>query len=511
MRSANVMDRRLFGVSALAFVAACSVDDMRLNAHPRFKANPFMLGVASGDPTSSGFVIWTRLVDDALDERPVIVSWEVAEDETFRHIVRTGRHAAERAVAHSVHVEVDGLRAGRPYWYRFHAGGATSPVGRTTTFPQSVEQIRFALVSCQNWEHGYFTAYRDIVASNAAFILHVGDYIYERTWGELPYVRPHGLPEAKDLEGYRQRYALYHTDASLQSAHAAVPFIATWDDHEVSNDYANVIGVTGQSPEEFAKRRAAAYQAYFEHMPIRPSIWQSGGGTHMYRKLALGDLLSLHVLDARQYRDVQPCSSPEHRGGQKVAQCAERLDPARTVLGRPQEDWLYHNLRNERAQWTTIAQQMLFANLELASDPDESVWSDFWDGYAANRTRLVNALSTPTVRNAVVLGGDIHSSWVCDVKSDYARPDSAIVGSEFITTCLASRNPATELFGPSLNRNAHVRFMDNLGSGYTLCDVDREHWRAELRRVDSLADQNSACRAFASFIAEDGRPGPRPA
>lgn len=238
-----MIDRRTFAAGALATLAACTVPNTRNatreGAARRFSSDPFALGVASGDPSSDGFVIWTRLVGDSLDQRPVRVSWEVAEDEGFHHIVRTGSYQAVAALAHSVHVEVDNLRAGRPYWYRFHADTATSTVGRSLTFDRSPAKSRFALASCQNWEHGYFTAYRDMLAANVDFILHVGDYIYERTWGTPPYARPHGLAEATDLDSYRERYALYRTDPSLQAAHATVPFITTWDDHEVSNDYAS--------------------------------------------------------------------------------------------------------------------------------------------------------------------------------------------------------------------------------------------------------------------------------
>jgi len=510
-----MITRRTFSLGAIgtaaALASATGLASTRKLGEPRVTTDPFPLGVASGDPTTSGFVIWTRLVAPALDDRPIEVSWEVAEDERFRRIVRSGQTRCDSTLAHAVHVEVDNLRAGRPYWYRFRALGAASRTGRALTFAPSAARARFALASCQNWEHGYFTAYRDIVASDVDFILHVGDYIYERTWGTPPYVRPHGLPEAADLASYRQRYALYRTDPQLQDAHAAVPFVVTWDDHEVSNDYAGDIGVTGQSPEEFARRRHAAYQAYFEHMPVRPSIWRQGGGARMYRHLAVGDLLSLHILDARQYRDVQACGSESQRGGRLVRECAATRNPARTLLGKQQEAWLYDALRRERAHWTTIAQQMLFAKLDLSAGEPEAVWSDFWDGYSANRERLVRALATPAVRNAVVLGGDIHSCWVSDIKSDYARPESATVGSEFITTCLASRNHTMKELDMSLDESPHVQFMNNETSGYTLCDVDRHRWDVQLRGVESLADPGSRCRTVARFIVADKRPGPRAA
>lgn len=489
-----------------AWLAACASGGCSTPA-PRFVSDPFALGVASGEPSSDGFVIWTRLVGADLPASAIAVGWEVADDENFTRIVRRGRYTAVAALAHAVHVELRGLRPGRPYWYRFHAGGQTSRVGRSATTDLQPRTLRLALSCCQNWEHGYFSAYRDMLCQNLDLILHVGDYIYERSWGEPPFARGPAGPEARDLAGYRRRHALWRSDPDLQAAHATLPFVVTWDDHEVSNDYAAAYSGVGDSSEVFAQRRAAAYQAYFEHMPLRPSMLAADGSLRLYRRLGWGQLASLHVLDTRQYRDDQACAAPDEQAGRALRDCAALQDPARTLLGPTQESWLRRGLGTERAQWSLIAQQLLFSQLDLQAGAGRSVWSDFWDGYPHCRQRSIAALRQPAVRNALVLGGDIHSYWACDVKDDYDDPDSVTVASELVTTCLASRNPSTGRFGAVRDNNPHVRACDLDGSGYILLDIVAQRVRSELRVVDDLADPASRCTPRHVFVVEDGRPG----
>lgn len=491
-----------FACAATRFLEAGALATVH-EARPRLTTDPFALGVASGDPTSSGMVLWTRLAGVEEDAR---VAYEVAEDQGFRRIVRAGTVIAPRARGGSTHVELEGLRPGRTYFYRFHFAGAVSRVGRSATVAHAPQRARLALTSCQHWEQGWFSAYRDMIAQAPNAVIQVGDYIYEKSFGRGPTVRSFGTTEPVTLEEYRARHALYRSDPDLADAHAALPFIVTWDDHEVENDYAGLNGVVTRDPAAFARRRAAAYQAYFEHMPIAPSRLRPNGEVRLFRRFGWGDLLTLHVLDTRQYRSAQPCPSANKRGGQVVVGCAEREAPGATMLGHAQEAWLSDGLVRERARWSLIAQQTLFARLHLPATSD-AAYTDIWDGYAANRSRLIERLARPNIRNPVLLGGDVHSFWVNDVQRDPERPDSQTIATEFVTSCLASRNGPEALFAPAQRLNPHVRFLDNAHAGYTLIEVVPDRLSVDMRAVDKLSDKASGCRSLARYAVADGRPG----
>lgn len=502
-----MLDRRrlVAGAAVLAatrFAQAGAAARVR-EARPRPTREPFALGVASGDPAPDGFVIWTRVVGVAED---VAVAWEVAEDEGFRRIVRRGRALAASGRAGAVHVRLQGLSPGRPYFYRFHLGDAVSRTGRAATIAEDPQLLRLALTSCQHWEQGWFSAYRDMIAQRPDAVLQVGDYIYEKSFGAGPDVRAFGTPEPRTLDDYRARHALYRGDRDLADAHAALPFIVSWDDHEVENDYVAGHGVATADPAAFARRRAAAYQAYFEHMPIDPARLLPSGEARLYRRLRWGRLASVHVLDTRQYRTAQPCATPDERGGRIVQACSQTQAPGATMLGAAQEAWLHQGLRDETASWSLVTQQTLFSRLYLPQGPD-AAYSDVWDGYAAARDRTLAALAQPAVRNPVLLGGDVHSFWINDVKRDFARPESATVATEIVTSCLASRNGPEALFGPAQSLNPHVRFLDNRHAGYVLLDVTHGRLAIDLRAVDSLTDPRSACRSLARRVVESGRPG----
>ena len=391
-----MLDRRslLAGAVALAaarFSHAGAVARVR-DARPRLSGDPFALGVASGDPAPDGFVLWTRVLGMAED---VAVAWEVAEDEGFRRIVRKGRALGAKGRAGAVHVRVRGLLPGRPYFYRFHLGGAVSRVGCTATIPGDPRVLRLALTSCQHWEQGWFSAYRDMIAQRPDAVLQVGDYIYEKSFGAGPNVRAFGAPEPRMLDEYRARHALYRSDRDLADAHAALPFIVSWDDHEVENDYVAAEGVATTDPVVFAHRRAAAYQAYFEHMPIDPARLLPSGEARLYRRFGWGQLASVHMLDTRQYRTPHPCAVPVRRGGQIVRSCAEIAAPGASMLGLAQEAWLRRGLRDEAAAWSLVAQQTLFSRLYLPQGRD-AAYSDIWDGYASARDRAgPNSASGP--------------------------------------------------------------------------------------------------------------------
>ncbi|QCB43968.1 alkaline phosphatase [Sphingomonas sp. PAMC26645] len=490
--------RALIGAMAsLAVLPTIAVD-----AGARAYADPFALGVASGDPSADGFVLWTRLVGtqlEPLQAAAIVVRYEIATDAAFRGIVRTGRGLAHPERAHAVHVEVIGLPAGRPYWYRFHALGATSPVGRAVTVPRVADRLRLAVTSCQHWEQARFGVYRDIVTAEPDLILQLGDYIYEQSYPDVPRVRDFGAPEPRDVEGYRRRHALYKTDPDLQLAHRACPWVVTWDDHEVLNDYAGLANREGLPPAVFAARRAAAYQAYFEHMPIRPSLWRGRREAHLYRAVDWADLASLSVLDTRQYRSSPPCAAPNVARNVRLIDCAEAAAPSRTIMGDAQERWLSDRLAGEMRPWTIVAQQVFFAPLWL-DGAHRSTFSDQWDGYVANRNRVLHAMTRPAVRNPIVLSGDVHSFWVNDLDG----PSGSAIGSEIVTSALAAASPPVGRFGDVDRNNPHVRFHDVEQAGWAKLDFDHYKLRVDMRIIVDRADAGSAIRSLGTFTTQSG-------
>ncbi len=485
-----------------AMAALAAAPSIAVDTHARTDADPFALGVASGDPNMDGFVLWTRLVGpraDTLMAAAVPVRYEIATDPQFRAIVRHGRGAARPERAHAVHVEIAGLSEGRTYWYRFHALGATSPVGRAVTVPRIAETLRLAVTSCQHWEQAWFAAYRDIVAAAPDLILQLGDYIYEQSYPDMPRIRTFGAPEPRDLAGYRGRHALYKTDPDLQAAHRACPWIVTWDDHEVLNDYAGLANREGLPPAVFAPRRAAAYQAYFEHMPIRPSLWRGRSRPRLYRGLDWGALASLSVLDTRQYRSTPPCSAPDVARNVRIEACGDAVDPSRTIMGSGQERWLSRRLADERRPWTLIAQQVFFAPLWLDSGRT-ATFSDQWDGYAANRARLLTELQRPAVANPVILSGDVHSFWVNDLQADDGKP----VGSEIVTSALGAASPPAGRFGDVSRNNPHIRFHDLRHAGWVKIDIGRSVLRAELRGMEDRSNADGGVKILGSFVMDAG-------
>ena len=468
--------------------------------------DPFGLGVASGDPVPDGFVLWTRLTGpdgQPLAAPAVPVTCEIATREDFRTIVRRGRLVASPDLGHAVHVEVAGLTPGRPYWYRFHALGATSPTGRAVTAPLKVSAARLAVTSCQHFELGWFSAYRDIVAAQPDLIVQLGDYIYENSYTQFPKVRSFNGPEPVDLDGYRRRHALYKSDPDLRAAHAAAPWVVTWDDHDVENDYADLANLKALDPAVFARRRAAAYQAYFEHMPVRPSLWTLPGGPRLYRHLAWGDLFSLPILDGRQYRSTQACNPPRQSGNRPQAHCAEIDVPDRTMLGATQEAWLSSTLAAETRPWTLLTQQTVMARL----DTPDGVMSDQWDGYGPARDRLIADLRRPAVRNPVVLSGDIHAFFVNDLKADFRDPASPVVGTEIVTTCLAASHAPKARYGEAKARNPHVKYAEIEHSGYALLDITPAEMRIDLRGVGDQTDPRSKVSSLARLVVEAGKAG----
>ena len=481
-------------------------------AQRALRGDPFALGVASGYPRPDGMVLWTRLVGD-LDPVPVAVRWEIARDEGFRDLAASGTVEAAPEWAHAVHVETRGLAPDRWYWYRFRAGEAASPAGRTRTAPAAdatPARLRFAFASCQQYEQGWFTAHRHLAADAPDLVAFLGDYIYESSWG-TNHVRKHGVRgQPYTLAEYRERYAQYKRDPDLQASHAACPWIVTWDDHEVVNDYAGDQGWGGQRLDwPFLERRAAAYRAFYEHMPLPSSMRPSPEGMRIYTTLDWGRLARFCVLDDRQYRSFQACRQPGTRGAPSVdiAACEALADPFRTMLGEVQERWLERALAGSPAAWNLLAQQTPMAQFDQKPGPGRTAWTDGWDGYPAARRRLLDFLRERRIANPVVLGGDVHAFNVSDLKADFDDPASAVIASEFVGTSITSQAWPQERLNNFLQDNPHMKLVDSRFRGYVRAELAPGGLHVDLRAMDSVVEPGAECRTLAAFTVENGRPG----
>jgi alkaline phosphatase D len=482
-------------------------------AQPKLASDPFQLGVASGSPLHDSVVLWTRLMD--VREPAVTVQWEVAHDEAFSRIVQRGQAQALAELAHSVHVEVQCLEPARWYFYRFMSGGATSTVGRTRTFPApdaAVQSLRFSYASCARWEHGYFSAYRHMREENLDAVMFLGDYIYEYGGASNSVRIPRG-GLVSTLEGYRDRYALHRGEPELQAMHAACPWIVTWDDHEVQNDYAGLTAGSAATA-DFPARRAGAYQAFYEHMPVRASALtravaglRDGAEMRIYSRQRIGRLGSLIVLDDRQYRGAQVCNKNGSLGSSTLdpATCAAWNDPARTLLGAQQEAWL-DKAWAESGGWTLVAQQTLFGQRDYRSGPQQLLWNDGWDGYAAARGRFIESLQKNRVSDPVLLGGDVHENWVGHVKADYGKPDGANIGIELCGTSITSRSGGNSQIPQRLAENPHFIYADGERKGYGVVELTPQRLTATLRVVDDVRKQDTKIETLARFTAQAGRP-----
>lgn len=515
MREPAAPDRRhLLRLAAAAATAAWLPRSAW--SQPRIAEPPFRAGVASGSPTATSVVLWTRLLGADLPRAQLTVRWEIADDERFTRIVQAGQAQALPELVHSVHVEAQGLAPDRWYFYRFLVGPWTSPVGRTRTFPapdMAAQRLRLAYASCQRWEHGWFSAWRHLRADDPDLVVFLGDYIYEYP-GAARAVRAPTGGWALDLDGYRARHALYKSDADLQAMHQACPWLFTWDDHEVQNDYAGEqAGEAGPVVADFAQRRAAACQAWYEHMPVPASVLaralQQGAALRIYGEQRFGRLAQILLLDGRQYRSPQACTTGGRLRSRRVdpLQCPALADPARTMLGAQQEQWLAARLATGGAAWTVLGQATLFGQRDFMPGPGTQLWNDGWDGYPAARRRLVDALRESAAPNPVILGGDVHESWVGHVKADYARPDSANVGVEFCGTSISSRpTSAPEHLQNRWADNPHFVHADARHRGYGLAEFTPGRLEVALRVLDDVTRQDAQIATQARFVVEAGRP-----
>jgi alkaline phosphatase D len=516
------IERRALVVASLSGLAtfAAGFSHAKAAAAPLISQDPFTLGVASGDPRSDGVVLWTRLAPEplALDGRGgmadqrVNVRWQLARDERFRTVVRDGQAPAVPELGHSVHVEVNGLQPGREYFYRFRTGHFESPVGRTRTAPATsadVQQLRFGVASCQVWWGGFYTAYKHMADDDLDVVLHVGDYIYENVIPADGLHRQTALPveirnEPLSLADYRNRHAVFRSDPDLQAAHAAAPFVVTWDDHDVDDNWAGDISRdVGQDPAEFRARRAAAAQAYYENLPLRLPQKPNGPDIQLYRRLTYGRLATFHVLDGRMFRDDQAC------GDGAKADCAERLDPARTMLGFDQEDWLYDGLADSGTTWNVLANQVPMTQCDLDTAEPMPLFMDAWDGYKPARDRLFQAFTERNVANPVVVSGDRHRHMVSDLKANFDDPDSPTVAVEFTGTSATSDQDGEDLDDHSrtvLAANPHVKFM-NHQRGYVRMTVTPDRCQADHLVMPYVSTPGAPISTRATFVTEAGNPG----
>lgn len=522
-RPLSSIDRRRFLAHTWravgASLALALVPGGRAFAAPRFGGNPFTLGVASGDPAPDGIVLWTRLAPEPADPESlgralVPVRWRVAKDDRLHHVVHHGVALAMPQLAHSVHVEVEGLHPGRDYFYQFDVRGEESPVGHFRTAPSEhamVDRIRFAFATCQDWPSGFYTAYRDMVQNDLDLVLHLGDYTYEYAIGENNRgPAPVGFEEETvDLRTYRLRHTLYKLDPDLQAVHARFPFVVVWDDHEVANDYSGLAPEFDLPSPEFLARRAAAYQAYYEHMPIRAVFARRPRAElRIYRRLHYGRLLEFTMLDDRQYRTDNPCGDGE------ALRCEAALSGRYTMLGREQEAWVARGFARSAARWNVVGQQLLLAELEHLPYEDERYWNDAWDGYPLARRRLLEDVVDRRLDNPVFLTGDWHSTFVNDLKLDFKDPHAPTIATEFVTPAITTGGDGTPYgpyYGPMVPYNPHIKYFEGDRRGYFKATVTPKRMQVDLRFVTTVQDPGGTGYTERSFVVEHGVPGAQPA
>jgi alkaline phosphatase D len=510
-----IMERRTLLAGAGAFGLAA------ITSRPAFAQKvtdyPFTLGVASGDPWPDGFVIWTRLAPRPLEPgygmAPAIfqVGWEVASDDRFETIVRKGVAMAAPELGHSVHVELEGLEPAARYWYRFAVDGHVSPVGTVRSAPVAmgaVSGLRIGVAGCQNYEHGFFTAYGYMAGEHLDVVFHYGDYIYEGRQGqrsEIPLIREHFGPEPTTLELYRTRYAQYKLDPDLQAAHASAAFLMTFDDHEVDNNFAGDLDQDGSPPEEFVRRRYAAMRAWYENLPVRAAQAPRPTGIQMYRRLDYGNLVRIHLMDTRQYRDDQICGE----GAGKTCRPMEMLQQG-SILGETQHRWLEDGLDGGFA-WNLIGQQVVVMPHDRRPDLSAplQVAADSWAGYPASRRRLVEAIRAKNLSNVIIATGDVHQNIIGYVPARDEEPDRNQVATEFVCTSISSLGDGQDIKvrGPDYRQviasNPNV-FFANGQRGYQVFNIDSDTWRTDVMKVDKVSDHTGQISRLAAFTVEKG-------
>jgi alkaline phosphatase D len=510
--------RRFLTIAGGAGAAALATQIPFARATPgplRITGYPFSLGVTAGDPTPDGAVLWTRLApsplsgDGGMPDVTVPVKWEVSKNDTFSQVAAAGEELAVLGDAHSVHAEPAGLQPGTEYFYRFIAAGEASPTGRFKTAPAagtSPSNLVFCFASCQQYEHGYYTAYRHMANEGQLdLIVHVGDYIYE--YGTNLYTSTGGNPrghsnrEIVSLADYRERHAQYKTDPDLQAAHAAAAWLVTFDDHEIDNNWAGEVPEEGMPHDAFLKRRASAFRAYWEHMPMRKAARPTSSGIQVYRRAQYGNLATFHVLDTRQFRSDQACGDGSRSG------CDARLDPTRSLTGSAQEAWLLDGLDTSPATWQVLANQVFMAQQDTTTGVGESFNMDAWDGYKANRDRLLSFIDQKGGLNPIVVTGDVHANWAADLLADFSNPQSKILGSEFVGTSISTTGDGADTGNAArLTENPWIKFNQQQ-RGYVRMTLSGSECRGDFRVVPYVKRPGAPISTRKSYVVQAGHPG----
>lgn len=485
------------------------------------QANVFTLGVASGEPRPNSVVIWTRLAplplmpDGGMPARPIPVIWEVAHDEQFFRIARSGTVHALPERIHALHLEVEGLQPGREYFYRFIAAGHVSPLGRTRTAPAPdarPERLRMALASCQHYEAGHFTLHREMAKADLDLVLFCGDYIYTSELSGMQRTRAHehrfpSKESDRSLNDYRIQHAAYKLDLDLQSNHAAHPWVMVWDDNEVINDYSSESAPDLENPREFVAVKAAAYRAYFEHLPISPKRAPKGAAMSLQDRFEWGQLAEFWTVDTRQHRGAQVCYG-RYRGA-SVWECREQEARSRTLLGVDQEDWLADTLVASTRAWKFIVQTTQVSPAAIKTPFGKVRYPDGWDAFPAARERLLSAIGQPRVQDVVLLGGDVHRHVAANLRLIPKDPQSAIVASEIVTSSMTSKGLSEFLTTWMVRQNPDTLHCRSDQRGYVLLDVTDQQLVAEFRATAHPVRPESRSHVQARFAIDRGRPGLR--
>ena len=519
-----MLSRRQFlaALAASAVVGACSDDSNgggsassgrgstdTTGPLPRLDGPAFTLGVASGDPTPESVILWTRLATDPVDgggmpDTDLPVVWQLASDDRIGDVVASGVATASPRLGHSVHVDATGLDPARTYWYRFRVGDEESPIGRTRTAPAedaTPERLRFGFASCSHWQDGFWTAYPHLAEEDLDLIVFLGDYIYEGD-PDPDAARVHNSPRVRTLEAYRNRYGLYKGDTGLQAVHAAFPWISTWDDHEVANDYGSDFDPLGAPPEEFLQRRAAGYQAWYEHLPVRLDP-PAGPDYRINRTVPFGRLAAFHLLDERQYRGAPVCDA------EIGPVCEEATDPRRTLLGEEQEAWLADQLDSSPATWDVLANSVILSRTPVPLGDDVFYNLDQWDGYPVAQQRMLDLLAERRDGNRVVITGDIHASGVADMWQDFDDDGSPVIATELVGTSISSGfdEGYLDIAEEAVRRAPWVQFFEARHRGYVTVEATPETLRADYRFVEAVDRPESSISTATSWAVEAGKPG----
>ena len=513
--------RRGFVLGSVAGLvpSACTLPGAtrRLSTRP---SGVFSLGVASGDPQARSVVLWTRVAPeplvDVFFEADIPVRWAISSDASMVRSVLSGTVMAVPDSSHCVHVEADGLEPNTQYYYQFEALGEKSRIGRTRTLPDvgaPTEACTIAVVSCQDYSAGYFTAYRDIISNQPDLIVHLGDYIYETGGGRI---RPYPVSEAITLADYRALYAQFRLDQDLQDAHAQFPWLVIWDDHEVVNDWGPDHFLPSSlnaaiSHEQYLQRKDAAIRAFFEYMPLRLSRMDPRMQERIYDQTVIGDLAELNRLDVRSFRARPACALDDRN---HFEPCAESRDTSRSLLGASQEEWLSQSLGKSNSVWNFLLQATVMAPLDVRAGPEIRHEADGWDNYEASRNRVADLIVDKRIPDVVSLGGNIHAFYAGVMfQRQEAGPRRPIL-TEIVTTSVTASGGGEERYRDIHGRrqeNPAIQYFDNRDRGYSLLSVTPASISAQLRAVEDVRRPGSPVRTLQTLNIQRGCPGAVPA